>query len=306
MINLLRALLITLVFTLVGCQLATKNVQVDRDIQVNNESKTLNLMTFNIRNGRAADGENHWEKRKELVFNSITEQSADVIGIQEAFRFQLDEMNKALPEFKEIGEARAGGTRDEYSAILYRHDKFIVKDSGTFWLSDTPTVPSKNWGNKHVRICTWVRLIDKTSHKTFYIYNTHLDNHSQLSREKSVAYIANVIHKRLYKAPFILMGDFNAGENNKAILYLLGNNVDNKIVNNFSPIKMVDSYRAIHPSEVNVGTFNHFEGRTSGPKIDYIFVDPNAVIVDSNILRMNSNGRYPSDHFPLTTKVILQ
>ncbi len=302
MINLSRTLLITLVLTLLGCQHSSQNDQVEKSSLTNNDSRIINLMTFNIRNGRAADGENHWNKRKQLVFNRITEQSADVIGIQEAFRFQLEEINKSLPEFKEIGEGRAGGINDEYSAILYRHDKYSVKDSGTFWLSDTPTVPSKNWGNSHIRICTWARLIDKASHETFYIYNTHLDNRSQLSREKSVIFIANVISKRPYKDPFTLMGDFNAGENNKAILYLMGNKIDT----NFSPIKMVDSYRAIHPNEKQVGTFNHFEGRTDGPKIDYIFVDPNSRVVDSNILRMNNNGRYPSDHFPLTTKIRLR
>jgi len=249
-------------------------------------------MSFNIRNGLAKDGDNHWDKRKELVFDVINGQPFDVIGIQEAFRFQLDELNQALPSYTEIGEGRMGGTNDEYSAILYRKDKFSLQDSGTFWLSDTPNIPSKHWGNRHIRICTWVRLIDKKSTKSFYVYNTHLDNSSQLSREKSVDFIANVIQTRPHKDPFIFMGDFNASEDNKIIQYLISN-----------LSRMKDSYRAIHPTVTETGTFNAFSGQTKGPKIDYIFVQLDISIIDANILRINKDGRYPSDHFPITTKI---
>ena len=51
----------------------------------------LRTMTFNIRNGRAKDGENRWELRKKLVCDVIRDYAPDVLGVQEAYRFQLDE-----------------------------------------------------------------------------------------------------------------------------------------------------------------------------------------------------------------------
>ena len=47
------------------------------------------FMTFNIRYGLADDGENHWVRRKELVFDAIADHAADVIGLQESLDFQL-------------------------------------------------------------------------------------------------------------------------------------------------------------------------------------------------------------------------
>jgi endonuclease/exonuclease/phosphatase family metal-dependent hydrolase len=56
-----------------------------------------------------------------------------------------------------------------------------------------------------------------------------------------------------------------------------------------------------------VGTFNGFKpGQTGGDKIDYVFVEPGADVVDAAILRDARDGRYPSDHFPVTARVRLR
>ncbi|MBW3625927.1 MAG: endonuclease, partial [Armatimonadetes bacterium] len=55
-----------------------------------------------------------------------------------------------------------------------------------------------------------------------------------------------------------------------------------------------------HPDEKVVGTFNAFRGETTGDKIDYIFITPEFEVKDAEILRANRDGRYPSDHFPIT------
>jgi len=49
-------------------------------------------MTFNIRYGRANDGENSWEYRKNLVFDVIRDSECDFIGMQEAMVFQIEEI----------------------------------------------------------------------------------------------------------------------------------------------------------------------------------------------------------------------
>jgi hypothetical protein len=80
----------------------------------------VRIMTFNIRYGSANDGQNHWKNRREMVFDVIRKQQSDVIGLQEALRFQIDEIRQALPMYGEIGVAREDGKiNGEYSAILY-------------------------------------------------------------------------------------------------------------------------------------------------------------------------------------------
>ena len=109
--------------------------------------------------------ENRWANRRELVPAVIRDRRPDVVGLQEALDFQIRELLAALPRFASIGVGRVdGATRGEYSAILYRTDRFEPDESGTFWFSDTPDVPgSTSWGNDIVRICTWVRLADRRS-----------------------------------------------------------------------------------------------------------------------------------------------
>ena len=254
----------------------------------------VDVMTFNIRTSPAHDSKD--------ICDIIRNISPDVIGLQEATRSRIDGIRKILPEYGEIGEGRDGGEKSEYSAILYRFDRFKVDESGTFWLSDTPDKPSITWGNSCIRICTWARFIEKKSGQAFYMYNTHLDHRSQPSREKSVRMIASHIQKRAHQNPFVLTGDFNVGENNTAVKYLKGTG-DIAIP---APISIVDTFRVLHPDEKVVGTFNNFKGHSKGPKIDYVFTNPNpnTCVLNASIIRThNGEGIFPSDHYPVTANL---
>lgn len=261
----------------------------------------VRLMSFNIRYGTADDGENVWENRKGLVFDVICGYKGDVVGLQEALRFQIDEIRRALPEYGEVGAGREDGKKEgEYCCILYRKDRFKAAEEGTFWFSNSPWVPgSIHWGNECTRICTWVRLIDKETGEGFYVYNVHLDHVSQPSREKSAELLAKKVDRREHDEPFFVMGDFNAAEDNKAIHYLRGWGETT------SPVVMVDTYRIVHPFEKEAGTFHGFRGGRDSEKIDYIFTDIKTKVLEAEIVRTHEGGRYPSDHFPVTAEVDL-
>ena len=68
-------------------------------------------------------------------------------------------------------------------------------------------------------------------------------------------------------------------------------------------IQMVDSFRVLFPDREKVGTYNGFTGQSDGPKIDYIMVKPSMKVIEASILQTNREGRYPSDHFPVTAQV---
>jgi endonuclease/exonuclease/phosphatase family metal-dependent hydrolase len=269
----------------------------------------LHIMTFNIRYGSANDGENHWKNRKEMVCDVIRNHPSDVVGLQEALRFQIDAIRETLPEYGEIGVAREDGIIEgEYSSVLYRTDRFGVGESGTFWFSDTPEVAGSNtWGNACVRICSWARLIETRTGKAFYIFNLHLDHVSQPSREKSAVLLAERIKNRKYKEPFVVTGDFNAGEDNPVIRYLkseiaVEGSGGSKAK---TPVPMVDTFRVLHPDVKDVRTAHEFKGTRQGNKIDYIFVPPGTKVLDAQILYDNVDGHYPSDHYPVTASFLL-
>ncbi|MFZ2149490.1 MAG: endonuclease/exonuclease/phosphatase family protein [Sedimentisphaerales bacterium] len=269
----------------------------------------LRLMSFNIRYGTANDGENHWKNRREMVFDVFRNHRPDIVGLQEALDFQIAEIREALAKYGRIGVAREDGkTEGEYSAILYRLDRFDVDESGTFWFSDTPEVPgSSHWGNACVRICTWARFIEKKSGRAFYVFNLHLDHVSQPSREKSAVLLAQRVQNRKHKDAFVVTGDFNAGESNPVVMYLKGNTTlsgaDGRESDN--PVPMVDTFRVLHPDAVDVRTAHDFKGARKGNKIDYIFTPPSVKVLEAEILYDNVDGRYPSDHFPVTATLRL-
>jgi endonuclease/exonuclease/phosphatase family metal-dependent hydrolase len=263
----------------------------------------LTVVSFNIRYGTAADGPDAWPTRASQVIDLIRALDPDVLGLQEALRFQLDQLGDALPEYGEIGVGREDGrTAGEYAAILYRRERLQLVDQGTFWLSDTPTVPnSMSWGNRITRIATWARFVDRSTRNEFAVFNVHFDHESQPSRERSAVLVASRLPSDV---PVILLGDFNAGEENRAMRYLTGRQtLEAPDREHRSPRPLRDTYRAIHRDEAEVGTFHGFRGGTAGEKIDAILASPAWEVLDAAIVRAQVDGRYPSDHYPVTTRL---
>jgi endonuclease/exonuclease/phosphatase family metal-dependent hydrolase len=263
----------------------------------------LRIMSFNIRYGSANDGENHWKNRKEMVFDVLKDHKPDIVGLQEALDFQIAEIRKAVGKYGLIGVAREDGNRDgEFSCLLYDINLYDVSESGTFWFSNTPHIPGSNhWGAACVRICTWARFIEKKSGRAFYVFNLHLDHVSQLSRENSAVLLAQRIKDRNFPDPFIVTGDFNAGETNPVVTYLTGKTslaaANGKKSKN--PVPMIDTFRVLNPDVKDVKTGHAFRGTRQGNKIDYVFVPNTIEVLEAEILYDNINGRYPSDHYPV-------
>jgi endonuclease/exonuclease/phosphatase family metal-dependent hydrolase len=268
-------------------------------------NEPLAVMSFNIRYGTAKDGDNHWEKRRAQLFDLLRSENADLIGLQEALRFQVDEILAAVPGYGVVGVGRDDGrAAGEMSAILYRTARFHVAATGTFWYSDTPEVPgSKSWGNRITRIATWARFIDRNG-AAFWLANTHLDHESQPSREKSTALLLQRIQARPGPGePVIVTGDFNAGEDNAALHVLTGQPGHPATA---SAAPFVDTFRVAHPDEKDSGTFSNFVyGQHGTAKIDYVLVAPGTTVLSAGILRNSRDNRYPSDHFPVVAKVQL-
>jgi len=256
----------------------------------------LRVMTFNIRNSYARDRENDWKYRKELVYQTIRDYSPAILGLQEANHAQQNELLSALPEYGFVGIGAKGGTKGQYCSILYLKNRFRVDKTETYWLSDTPAVPSSTWGNHHLRIFTYARLVKKETGHIINAYNCHLDDGSKKAREKSVRQIGEHILQQPSNEPFVFMGDFNAPENSVTIQQIGKFKAEHEGTIHLAS----DSFRMLHPQKKDVGTYHGYKGNIQADKIDSIFVPPATEVLEASIVRTSSNDRYPSDHFPVT------
>ncbi len=260
----------------------------------------IEALTFNIRYDNPDDGRDAWPHRREMVGGWLAAEAPDVVGLQEALRHQIDDLRAALPGYAEFGVGRDDGERrGEYCAILFKADRFEPGGGGTFWLSDTPEeIASKSWGNEIPRICTWLHLRDRETGRGLYVFNTHWDHRSQPSRERAAALISERIGEREIKAdPVVLLGDFNAAEDNPATAALKK-----------GPPVLMDTFRAAHPDEPLVRTFHGFRGgEAGGGKIDAVFVlDGSAEVEAAAIERFHVEGRYLSDHYPVSARLVFR
>ncbi len=262
----------------------------------------MRLMTFNVRLATPSDGANAWEHRKEFLCEVVADFDPHILGVQEALQAQLDFLTIELPHRASIGEARGGGGEGEYSAIIYETRRLQALDSDTFWLSDTPGVPSMSWGNNYLRVCTWARFRDRDSGACFYVFNTHLDHESENARLRGVELILRRIREREHDEPFLLMGDINAGEASEPVRLIVAR--DHGRGARALPA-LIDTFRARHPDETRVGTYHAFTGEDDGRKIDYIFAPEDTEVLSARILHQQRDGRFPSDHFPVTAVVRL-
>ena len=79
----------------------------------------------------------------------------DIFGLQEALLEQVEFISNEFEDFQMIGVGREDGIKEGEFSPLFISNKFKVKDSGTFWLSEIPDTPSLGWDASYKRIATW-------------------------------------------------------------------------------------------------------------------------------------------------------
>ena len=266
-------------------------------IQDLNRVLDINIATFNLRMDTPNDGENAWPNRKGMASDLIRFYEMDIIGTQEGFKHQLDDL------LEQGNYAYVGGGRDdgydegEHSAILYKSDRFDVINKGDFWFSETPEVPGKGWDATCCnRICSWAKFKDRKSGVEFFVFNSHYDHQGKEARKNSSILLLNKIKEIAGNETVFATGDFNATPDADPI----------KIISESG--KLIDSYSVTKQKPYGtIGTTNSF--RLDAPmknRIDYIWVTPNITVTKYGVLNDMQYGRFPSDHFPVMINAILE
>ncbi len=262
-------------------------------------AEPMRVMSFNVRLSAAKDGENAWPKRTELFFDTIAAYAPDLIGFQEVLADQHDAITARLPDFGFSGVARNDGKRaGEWSHIGYRKARFTLVAEGNFWLSETPEIAgSKSWDAALTRICSWVRLRETATGKEFVYANTHFDHVGKIARQEASKVISQRVSAIAAGVPALLSGDLNINEDNPAYAVFVKPTTP-------GAIRWIDSFRETHPVRgPDEASFHGFKGGIQGSRIDFIFHTDHFVATAAAIDRASKDGRYPSDHYPVTATV---
>ncbi len=263
----------------------------------------LKVISYNIRYGTAKDGDNSWELRKTATPAMIESLKPDLLGLQEAYRFQIDYILENCPDYAFYGVGRDdGGEAGEHTAVFYNTKVFKFIDGQNFWLSETPEVPSCGWDSRHHRTATVVYLEHLETGRRLYYVNTHLDHKGVDARRNGLQLIVDRIDAiNTEGVPMILTGDFNMTKSDPSILPLEGRLLDARV----SAVKTdtlysfndwVNAYEAAQPE--------HLYGRDDN-RIDYIYYSPQG---KCNLYETDTTTYlgipYISDHYPIIAEIV--
>jgi len=266
--------------------------------------ESLRVMTFNIRLNTPVDGPNAWPYRKEIAASMIRFHKADMAGLQEALKNQVDDLETLLPEYDWFGVGRDDGKEaGEFMAVFYRKDRLEVIEDSTFWLSESPAVPTMGWDAMCYRVVTWGKFKDLRTRQTFYLFNTHFDHIGETARQESAKLLLESIDRIAGTSPVIVTGDFNATQDSEPYRIVTEGLTEN------TTIKLIDTKSvSIYPHHGPNGTITWFESANleDNSTIDYIFIKNDVSVLLHGTLSDSFDGRFPTDHMPVLAEIFIE
>lgn len=255
---------------------------------------TVTLMSYNIRCGSCEQptSPDYWKNRKYFVAHLIKTHNPDVIGLQEAEIFQVEDLVEMLDDYSWMGVGRDDGRdKGETTAILFRTARFTLQGQQTLWLSPTPHQPSMGWDAIFRRTLSIAKLADKLTRQSLFVLNTHFDSEGVNARVEAAKLILAEATKLDAQAPLVLMGDFNFTTSADSYQILS------------QSLRDAEKHSAT-PATGGHKTFNDF-GKDTQPenKIDYVFVNQQPKVLSHQVDTTTYNGSYPSDHYPIIVKL---
>lgn len=243
-------------------------------------------MSYNIRNSVSKDGTNSWEYRYPATALMIDDQKPDVIGIQEAVSStQIEYLKYSFEKvYKIIGAGSEDGKKKgEVSAIMYNVKTLSPVKSGTFWISETPDVPSKGWDATDYQTATWAIFKDKATGSRFLFITAKLDSEGVLSRQEGVKMIVEQLKGiNTDSLPVIMAADFNVEPGGKE----------------FIPLK--PEYSDARTSAVITDEIESFNGWGKMKKtVDYLWYKGFSCTKFETITKAYYERNFISDHYPV-------
>jgi len=277
-------------------------IRKETDGRPKNSADTMYVGTYNIRIiTPIGKGSRAWENRRQYVASIIDNYSYDVIGLQEILNYnQLNDLKHLLPNysFLTVGQDNVAGTKGEMIAIVYDKGRFHVRQSGFFFLSPTPKIPSIGWDASTNRVCQWAKMYDTFTFTEFYFFNTHFNWSGNLSRADGAKLVTQMIDSLAVGYPVFSVGDFNAPNTELPFYHQMTSVLrDSRTVSVEAPLG-------------SFGTFNNWDTSKAAfakyERMDYVFEKDFDVLSYAILNEKFVFNTWPSDHFPVFVSVVMK
>ena len=262
-------------------------------------SNEIKIVSFNVRTTLTeSNTDNNWDNRKGACVALLKDHMPTFIGVQEAdyvnhwayLKEQLADDYSGYGVNRDTGKESGEG---ETMGILYNKNVIQKLDGGTFWLSETPDVPSKGFGANYSRSATWGLFKHRSTGEKICYINTHVDHQSKEAQIEGMKLISKFFEK--YKDEYLLFitADFNMQSDNEA----------------FDPIEAY-MYNTREVAPEGLTDYNTtYNGFTTGKNsiIDHIYCSNYLKVVEYHTINEKYGGvNYVSDHYPIYAIVKLK
>ncbi|MQM21639.1 hypothetical protein Taro_054683 [Colocasia esculenta] len=237
--------------------------------------------------------------------------------------------------YDQFGISRKGSqdTSDEHCTIFYDKDKVELVEGGTFWLSESPSVPgSTSWGATVPCIATWaisfyviLSTVVEPPGFSFQVVNTNMDELSPRARRRSALLTWQHIASLPPNLAVVYCGGFNTQKESTTGRFLLGRSREHGVVGD-----MRDAWPSarVRKNVSLIRTYHGFKGDKQGAvellklilralclcwdrqtqdlHVDWIlFRGRSLVPVSCEVINDNIDGFYPSSHYPVFSEFML-
>ena len=252
--------------------------------------KSLRVASYNIQYPVKSPS---WSDRLIPLVKTIEKYDFDLIGSQEPYLFQIEDMmNHIGDRYAWIGSCIAGDDNvrtKHFNPIFYKKERLELLDWNTVWFTDKAGTPG--YGAWSARLLTWALFRDKANDKKFYIFNSHFDHLGPEAKEVAAHILVQTVREVAKGMPAFCTGDFNSDEYSRPYKTIVASQFIN------------DSFTAV--AEPTNGIYPSHSGYRA-PKpgnsthIDHVFFTPNAVRISNWGVDIEGyTGRHGSDHLPV-------
>ena len=280
-----------------SCELVLRDISVQTFKKYAADDE-LKIMSFNVRTKTDGDTEHKaWDNRKDACVALIKDQMPSVIGFQEAdytsqWKYIKDQISKDYAGYgvnRDNGQESGSG---ETMGIMYNKSTVEKLDGGTFWLSETPNIPSKGFGANYCRNATWGLFKHKPSGIKFYYINTHLDHQVAEAQIEGMKLISKHFDEYRDSHPVFLTGDLNIKADNVAL------DVIESYMNN--------AREAAPEGLTDFNTTYNGYVTTKNSIIDHIYCSNYLKVVEYHTINEDYGVPFVSDHYPIYAIIKLQ